>query len=82
MKLTLSTRIWIALVLLGFSGQLAWGVENQFFNTFDPLMANSSFTPERVKVRQVDNPPQRGDRLTVALPPAAAMVIVCNGSGG
>jgi hypothetical protein len=34
MKPTLSTRIWIALILLGFSGQLAWGVENQFFNTF------------------------------------------------
>jgi MFS family permease len=33
-KPTLPTQIWIALVLLGFSGQLAWGVENQFFNTF------------------------------------------------
>jgi MFS family permease len=31
---TISRRIWIALILLGFSGQLAWGVENQFFNTF------------------------------------------------
>ncbi len=30
----LSTRIWIALILLGFAGQLAWGVENQYFNTF------------------------------------------------
>lgn len=30
----LSPRIWIALILLGFAGQLAWGVENQFFNTF------------------------------------------------
>jgi MFS family permease len=30
----LPRRIWIALILLGFSGQLAWGVENQFFNTF------------------------------------------------
>jgi MFS family permease len=26
--------IWIALLLLGFAGQLAWAVENQFFNTF------------------------------------------------
>lgn len=34
MKSKLSTRRWIALLLLGFSGQLAWGVENQFFNTF------------------------------------------------
>jgi MFS family permease len=25
---------WIAIILLGFSGQLAWAVENQFFNTF------------------------------------------------
>jgi len=31
---SLSNRVWIALILLGFSGQLAWGVENQFFNTF------------------------------------------------
>jgi MFS family permease len=30
----LSRRIWVAIILLGFSGQLAWGVENQFFNTF------------------------------------------------
>jgi MFS family permease len=30
----LSKRIWLVLILLGFSGQLAWGVENQFFNTF------------------------------------------------
>ncbi len=33
-KSSLPRRIWIALILLGFSGQLAWGVENQFFNTF------------------------------------------------
>ena len=25
---------WTAIILLGFSGQLAWGVENQYFNTF------------------------------------------------
>ncbi|MCK4726277.1 MAG: hypothetical protein KAT29_10755 [Anaerolineales bacterium] len=30
----LSRRFWLALMLLGFAGQLAWGVENQFFNTF------------------------------------------------
>lgn len=30
----LTRRNWIALVVLGFAGQLAWGVENQFFNTF------------------------------------------------
>ena len=30
----LPARIWIALLAIGFTGQLAWGVENQFFNTF------------------------------------------------
>jgi MFS family permease len=30
----LSPKIWLALILLGFAGQLAWGVENQYFNTF------------------------------------------------
>lgn len=30
----LTRRIWTALILLGFAGQLAWAVENQFFNTF------------------------------------------------
>jgi hypothetical protein len=44
------------------------------------LAANSFATPERVRVRQVANPPQRGDRLEVALPPAAVMVIVCKGA--
>ena len=33
-KSILTRKIWIAIILLGFSGQLAWGVENQFFNTF------------------------------------------------
>jgi len=33
-KAKLTRTIWIALLLLGFSGQLAWAVENQFFNTF------------------------------------------------
>lgn len=30
----LNKRTWIAILILGFLGQLAWGVENQFFNTF------------------------------------------------
>jgi hypothetical protein len=30
----LSKKIWTAIILLGFAGQLAWGVENQFFNSF------------------------------------------------
>jgi MFS family permease len=29
----LPSKIWFALILLGFAGQLAWGVENQYFNT-------------------------------------------------
>jgi MFS family permease len=33
-KAALTKKVWIAIILLGFSGQLAWGVENQFFNTF------------------------------------------------
>ncbi len=32
--LKISKPIWIAVILLAFSGQLAWGVENQYFNTF------------------------------------------------
>ncbi|MBA4374988.1 MAG: hypothetical protein C0401_02295 [Anaerolinea sp.] len=30
----LTKRNWIAITILGFLGSLAWGVENQFFNTF------------------------------------------------
>jgi len=30
----LTKRTWVALILLGFAGQLAWAVENQYFNTF------------------------------------------------
>src|SRR5512136_278786 len=30
----LTKKVWIGIILLAFSGQLAWGVENQFFNTF------------------------------------------------
>ena len=33
-RLKLTRRVWLAVILLGFSGQLAWGVENQYFNTF------------------------------------------------
>jgi MFS family permease len=31
---SLTKKIWISIILLSFAGQLAWGVENQFFNTF------------------------------------------------
>ncbi|MEA5079400.1 MAG: MFS transporter [Anaerolineaceae bacterium] len=30
----LNKRTWTAIIILGFLGQLAWGVENQYFNTF------------------------------------------------
>jgi MFS family permease len=30
----LKKRTWVAIIILGFLGSLAWGVENQFFNTF------------------------------------------------
>jgi MFS family permease len=30
----ISKSLWVALLVLGFAGQLAWAVENQFFNTF------------------------------------------------
>jgi MFS family permease len=33
-KKKISRPLWAALLLLGFAGQLAWAVENQFFNTF------------------------------------------------
>ena len=33
-KKRLSRSLWTALLMLGFAGQLAWAVENQFFNTF------------------------------------------------
>ena len=33
-KSKLRPKIWLALITLGFAGQLAWGVENQYFNTF------------------------------------------------
>jgi MFS family permease len=38
----LNRRTWIAIIILGFLGQLAWGVENQFFNTF----VYSTITPD------------------------------------
>ena len=30
----LSRKVWVSLLLLGLAGQLAWAVENQYFNTF------------------------------------------------
>jgi MFS family permease len=33
-SLLLSPRTWLIIVLLGLSGQIAWGIENSWFNTF------------------------------------------------
>jgi len=41
--LLLSRRVWIAIIMLGFAGQLAWGVENQFFNTPPRAKVNKQF---------------------------------------
>jgi hypothetical protein len=30
----LTKKTWFVIISLGFLGSLAWGVENQFFNTF------------------------------------------------
>ncbi len=30
----LNKKTWLAIILLSFAGQIAWGVENQFYNTF------------------------------------------------
>jgi len=30
----ITPTIWLAVIMLSFAGQLAWGVENQYFNTF------------------------------------------------
>ena len=32
--LLLSPRTWLIILLLGLSGQIAWGIENSWFNTF------------------------------------------------
>ena len=47
MKITFSSPIlnlktWFSLILLGFDGQLAWGVENRYFNT----LLNESIIPD------------------------------------
>src|SRR4030042_4542189 len=33
-SLLLSPRTWLIIILLGLSGQVAWGIENSWFNTF------------------------------------------------
>ena len=33
-SLLLSPRTWLIIILLGLSGQIAWGIENSWFNTF------------------------------------------------
>jgi len=50
---TLTKKIWTAIILLGFAGQLAWGVENQFFNTemmrsVNDIRLNQQITVEKI----------------------------------
>ncbi|HHT14019.1 MAG TPA: MHS family MFS transporter, partial [Propionibacterium sp.] len=33
-RMKLDRRTWVVIVLLGLSGQIAWNVENSWFNTF------------------------------------------------
>jgi hypothetical protein len=46
-KLLLSPRTWLIILLLGLSGQIAWGIENSWFNTFvyDTLNGAEGFIP-------------------------------------
>ena len=60
-KTKLGANNWIAIVLLAFSGQIAWVVENSWFNTFvndvispDPrvislMVALSARSPRRLR---------------------------------
>ena len=41
-KTKLSARFWLALVIFGFMGQVAWTVENMYFNVFIYKMFNAS----------------------------------------
>ena len=42
MKTKLSSRFWIALVLFSLIGQVAWVVENMYFNVFIYKMFHAS----------------------------------------
>ena len=42
MKNKLSGRFWLALVLFGLMGQIAWVVENMYLNVFIYKMFNAS----------------------------------------
>ena len=42
MKTKLSSRFWLALVLFGLMGQIAWVVENMYLNVFIYKMFNAS----------------------------------------
>ncbi len=41
-KTKLSSRFWLALTIFGFMGQVAWTVENMYFNVFMYKMFNAS----------------------------------------
>ena len=44
MKTKLSGRFWLALVLFGLMGQIAWVVENMYLNVFIYKMFHASAT--------------------------------------
>ena len=49
-KAKLSSRFWIALVIFGLTGQIAWVVENMYFNVFIYKMFNASASEISVMV--------------------------------
>lgn len=48
-KKKLGGRIWFNLILFGFMGQVAWNVENMYFNTFLCNFIYGKATPEAVQ---------------------------------
>lgn len=44
MEKKLSKRLWFNFILFGFMGQVAWNIENMYFNTFlyNSVYANAS----------------------------------------
>ncbi len=48
-KPKLGLRVWFNLILFGFMGQVAWNVENMYFNTFLCNFIYGNATPDAVK---------------------------------
>ena len=51
----LTGRIWLGIVILGLAGQLAWVIENMYFNVylFDVIGASASDIAAMVKSKRV-----------------------------